>query len=218
MTLTTGGSRTTRKKPDGLGHSRTSYSSQQTVTTIFNPTDHELLEATRLGHPDAFGTFYVRYRRVLLGYLARQVQQPEVAADLMAEAFASALSTVRATDRPLPHAPAAWLFAIARNLLTDSVRRGRVDAEARRRLGMEPTVLGDEDLQRITEIAEATDVLRDLSGTLPDPQWEALRAHILDDEPYPDMAKRLRCSEAVVRKRVSRARAHLRAAIGDTHA
>jgi hypothetical protein len=45
-------------------------------------------------------------------------------------------------------------------------------------------------------------------------EWEILRARVLDEEPYPDIAGRLRCSEAVVRKRVSRAKAHVRTALG----
>jgi DNA-directed RNA polymerase specialized sigma24 family protein len=39
---------------------------------------------------------------------------------------------------------------------------------------------------------------------LPEPQREAIRARMLDELEYPEIARGLRCSEAVVRQRVSR--------------
>jgi RNA polymerase sigma-70 factor, ECF subfamily len=103
-------------------------------------TDRDLLDACRAGDAEAFDAFYARHRQALLAYLARRVRDPEAAADLMAEAFASALLAVVGRADPLPEKPVAWLFTIARNLLVDSVRRGQVEATARRRLGLEPLV------------------------------------------------------------------------------
>src|SRR3954466_15000306 len=100
---------------------------------------------------DSFQAMYMRYREPVLGYFARRVTEPEVAADLMAETFARALVQSR---RRWPDAPAGWLFTIARNLLIDSARRGRVEASARRRLRLEPLVLDDDDLVRVAEIAQ----------------------------------------------------------------
>jgi len=48
---------------------------------------------------------------------------------------------------------------------------------------------------------------------LPEDQLGALRARIVDERDYSEIAKDLRCSEAVVRKRVSRALQTLRAAM-----
>lgn len=181
--------------------------------------DRELLVACRAGNRDAFGQFYVRHRALLLGYLVRRVGgDPEIAADLMAEAFASALLTTLDTDQTLPDAPAAWLFRVARNLMIDSTRRGRVEAIARRKLGLEPLALDDHDVERILDIAASHDVLADWSRSMPAAEWDALRAYVLEDETYPQIAARLRCSQALVRKRVSRAKNLLRTAIGDAHA
>ena len=80
---------------------------------------------------DSFDALYLRYREPVLGYFARRVGEPEVAADLMAETFARALQ--RYESAPLEE-PLAWLFTIARNLLIDSARRGQVEASARRKL------------------------------------------------------------------------------------
>jgi RNA polymerase sigma factor (sigma-70 family) len=161
---------------------------------------------------DSFDAMYLRYREPVLGYFARRVGQPEVAADLMAETFARALVHYRTAP---PEEPVAWLFAIARNLLIDSARRGQVEASARRKLHLEPILLDDADIQRIEEVAEATDLAETVRATLSAADYEALRARAVDEESYAELALRLRCSEAVARKRVSRAIANVRTVIGD---
>jgi RNA polymerase sigma factor (sigma-70 family) len=178
------------------------------------PTDLSLLTGCRGGDADAFGQFYARYRELIVGYLMRRVRDPELAADLMGETFAAALVAAMDVTRPLPDVPSAWLFTIARNLLIDSARRGRVEMDARRRLGLEPLVLEDADLVRIAEVAAGHDVVAELAKVVPAAEWDAFCAHVLEDETYPDIAERLKCSEALVRKRVSRAKAHLRTALG----
>src|SRR3954454_16342547 len=161
---------------------------------------------------DSFDAMYLRYREPVLGYFARRVGEPEVAADLMAETFARAL--VRYRTEP-PDEPAAWLFTIARNLLIDSSRRGQVEESARRKLHLEPLVLHDADIQRIEEVAEAADLAESVRATLSPTQYEALRARAVDEESYAELALRLRCSAAVARKRVSRAIANVRTVIED---
>lgn len=175
--------------------------------------DLELLRATRAGDGQAFGAFYGRRRAVVLAFLGRRAGNPEVAADLLAETFAAALEAVLDPGRELPAEPMAWLMTIARNKLTDSVRRGQVEQVARKRLALEPLTVDDEDLRRIEELIGATDVAVELARVLPPEQFEALRARILDEQDYSEIAGALRCSEAVVRKRVSRALQTLRGAM-----
>jgi RNA polymerase sigma factor (sigma-70 family) len=161
---------------------------------------------------DSFDALYVRYREPVLGYFARRVGEPDVAADLMAETFARALVRYRTSP---PEEPLAWLYTIARNLLIDSARRGQVEASARRKLHLEPMVLDDADIQRIEEIAEAADLAETVRATLSETEYEALHARVVGEESYSELALRLRCSEAVARKRVSRAIAHVRTVIED---
>ncbi len=175
--------------------------------------DLELLRATRAGDGEAFGAFYGRRRAVVLAFLGRRAGNPEAAADLLAETFAAALAAVLDAERELPGEPVAWLMTIARNKLTDSVRRGQVEQVARQRLALEPLGVDDEDLRRIEELVDATDVAVELARALPPEQCEALRARILDEQDYSEIAGALRCSEAVVRKRVSRALQTLRGAM-----
>jgi RNA polymerase sigma factor (sigma-70 family) len=175
-------------------------------------TDGELLERTRSGDREAFGVLYERRHELVLAFLLKRTRNPEVAMDLMAETFAAAL--IALADRPpaIAGSAAPWLVTIARNTLIDSYRRGRVESAARRRLAFEPVQISDSDIERVLRAAAETDLLLRLSKELPADQFEALRARILDERGYEEIARELECSEAVVRKRVSRAIATLRQA------
>jgi RNA polymerase sigma-70 factor (ECF subfamily) len=107
---------------------------------------------------------------------------------------------------------APWLLTIARNALIDSYRRGVVESAARRQLALEPMELTDSDIESVLHLAAETDLLVRLADELPADQFEALRARVLEGRGYEEIAQRLVCSPAVVRKRVSRAIATLRQA------
>ena len=109
--------------------------------------DEQLLAATPTT-PAAFAVFYRRHEAAVLGYFMRRSGNAELAADLAAETFAAAL--IGSRRYRVGGAPAsAWLVGIARNVLSASVRRSRVEDRARRKLGMEPIVLDDALLERI---------------------------------------------------------------------
>jgi RNA polymerase sigma-70 factor (ECF subfamily) len=168
--------------------------------------DSELLRRTIAGEPEAFGVFYRRHESVLLVYFRRRTASPELAADLTAETFAAALASIRRfkADR----GPAiGWLFGIAAHKLADSRRRGQVEDRARRKLEMEPLFLSDDDLERVEALADAaaaSEVLARALAGLPDDQREAIERRVIAEQPYEELSSELRCSEAVVRKRVSR--------------
>jgi hypothetical protein len=95
------------------------------------PRDEELLAASTGGDGEAFGVFYARHEDIVLAFFLRRSVNAEIAADLAAETFAQALrSAHRFVAGPAP--AVAWLFGIARNVLADSLRRGRVEEAARR--------------------------------------------------------------------------------------
>jgi RNA polymerase sigma factor (sigma-70 family) len=105
----------------------------------------------------------------------------------------------------------AWLLGIAQNKLRESVRRGRVDQRARERLGMAPLLLDDDDLARVEELAGEGALALSLLERLPEPEREAVRARVLADRGYSELAVELGCSEQVVRQHVSRGLKRLRA-------
>jgi DNA-directed RNA polymerase specialized sigma24 family protein len=100
---------------------------------------------------------------------------------------------------------------IAADLMAETFARALV--QWRKRPPDSP--LDDHDIERIGEIADATDLARLLEDALSVDEYEALRARVVDEEPYAELARRLRCSEAVARKRVSRAIARARTMIGE---
>jgi RNA polymerase sigma-70 factor (ECF subfamily) len=167
--------------------------------------DDELLARAAAGDGDAFATFYRRHLAAVASYLLRRTGDREVTADLTAEVFAAALL---ACPRYRPGGPPAlaWLYGIAANKLRESRRRGRVEAEARRRLAWEPQLLDADDLIAVERMAAAAgepDVLVAVAALPPD-QREAILAHVVEEQGYEQIAARLRCSQSVVRQRVSR--------------
>lgn len=167
--------------------------------------DEELLEAAAR-EPAAFAVLYDRYEELVVRFFLIRVGDAEVAADLAAETFAAALAGARRFRRRKGLA-VGWLVGIARNTLAMSRRRGRVEARARRRLGLPPLVLTDELVERVEALGGPASELVD---RLPPDQRDAIRARVVDERDYDEIAKDLRCSEAVIRKRVSRGLATVR--------
>jgi RNA polymerase sigma factor (sigma-70 family) len=172
--------------------------------------DTELLVAAR-SCSEPFGVFYERHFDSVLAFFRRRVSGPEEAFDLAAETFAAALASVT-RFQPAPEPPQAWLFAIARHKLSEAMRSGRIQDEARRALAMQPIRLDDEAIEIIETTARAP-VIELLESLAPD-QRVAIEAHHLAERDYAQIAAELRCSESVVRKRVSRGLAALRSSLG----
>jgi RNA polymerase sigma factor (sigma-70 family) len=73
-------------------------------------------------------------------------------------------------------------------------------------------VLEDEALERIERLGGDERVVAWLER-LPTDQAQAVRARVIDEEPYSLIAARVRCSESVVRQRVSRGLGRLRSIV-----
>jgi RNA polymerase sigma factor (sigma-70 family) len=172
--------------------------------------DAELLAAVAAGDGAAFSVFYRRHLSAVLAYLMREARDSEAAADLAAEVF-SAVLLEAGRYRPERASALPWVIGIARHKLLMSLRRGRVEARARLRLGLEPVELNDSDLERVESLAAVGRArLEQLLGQLPPSEREAVLGRVVDERSYREMAGELHCSELVVRKRVSRGLSRLR--------
>ena len=130
-------------------------------------------------------------------WLQRETGNRETATDLTAETFAQALVSMR---RFRGGDETAWLYGIARNLLSQYRRRARVEDRARQRLGMPDRDWSDYELD---------DRVVDLT-LLPAHERAALELHVVDELPYDAVAQRLHITPGTARMRVHRALRRLR--------
>jgi RNA polymerase sigma factor (sigma-70 family) len=168
-----------------------------------------LVAAVAGGDAAAFGVLYRRYLPVVLRWCLRETGNREVAADLSAEVFAAALASAH-RYRAARGSVLAWLLGIARNKLLESLRRSRVADSARRSLRLEPVLLTDADLERVEELASLDETLMARVQGLAPALRDALTGRVIEERSYRQIASELRCSESVVRQRVSRALRTLR--------
>ena len=180
------------------GHNAAPEAKNHTMGSIPDPADDALL---LLGDAEQFGRFYALHEDYVLALFLARGARAEVAADLTAETFARALAA-RQTFDPARGEPRGWLTGIARHVLADSVRRGRVQDAARRKLGLERLHIDDEAISRVEELTDGA-ALAALEG-LPEDQRAAVRARVLGEADYDELARTLGCSQSVVRQRVSR--------------
>lgn len=178
--------------------------------------DAALLAAISGRDGAAFAVFYRRHLPAVLALLLRETRDREAAADLAAEVFAAVLLAAgRYAEQGESATP--WVIGIARNKLLMSFRRGRVEARARHRLGFQAIALDEGDLERIEEVAQGGDGrLVALVEDLPEDERFAVRSRVLEERPYREIATELRCSEMVIRKRVSRGLARMRDQLKET--
>jgi RNA polymerase sigma factor (sigma-70 family) len=178
--------------------------------------DAELLRGS-VAEPELFGIFYDRHVSALLSFFYRRTASAQLAGDLTAETFAEAfLSRGRYRDTGAP--ARAWLLGIARHELSRSIRRQRAESRARRRLGMTQTAVEHMDLERIEELADFGPVrtaVQDAVRRLPPALSGAVILRVANDLPYPEVARRLGCSEQAARVRVSRALTRLEEFLGE---
>lgn len=187
------------------------------VMASFGVRDHwsdgQLLAAISAGDGTAFERFYGRHLPGVIAFLLRETRDREATADLAAEVFAAVLlASHRFRDDGGSAGP--WVIGIARNKLRLSRRRQRIEDAARKRLGFEPVALDDAALERVEQLADEGRAVG-LVDSLPENEREAVRLHVLEEVSYEQIAGRLRCSEMVVRKRVSRGLGKLRERFGE---
>lgn len=170
--------------------------------------------------PDAFLALYERDAEAVLVFFTRRTLDVEVALDLTAETFAQAwrgwsrvrIGSVQEVD--------GWLFTIARRQLSRYMRRGKVERRALRRIGVPVPALDDEDIAQV-ERAAGLATLRSALGAelikLSENQRRALELRIVEELPYPEVARRLGTTEPTARARVSRGLRALAAALDPIH-
>lgn len=178
----------------------------------FRPVGSDVVERLRAGDAGAFGEVYAAYHARLFGFLLRLTRDDALARDLAQEAWLRLAANAR---RLAPQSePGAWLFTVARNLYLSRRRWALLDRKRLRELtGLGATranarspleALCSDELQRALE--------RELAA-LPLSEREAVLLVCVEGFAAYEAAAMLELSPEALRKRLSRARAKLRAAL-----
>ena len=152
---------------------------------------------------DAVADLYAVMSERLLVFFARRTYDGEIALDLTAETFARALECRRQFRGDTEGRAAGWVWGIARNVLGEFFKRGRVERRALRRIGLEPPTVSDEEIERIEQLAGVHGLRAAVAtalGELGADQRQALRLRVVEELEYPLLG----VSEATARARVSR--------------
>jgi RNA polymerase sigma-70 factor (ECF subfamily) len=166
-------------------------------------TDAELLRELRRD-PQLVGIVYARYARRLVSHLQQSGATEQVALDAAQETFARLIVHRRRVRTADDGSLWPWLVVTSRHLLRDWLRRGAVDARARRRLGISA---GEDEASEVVDRVEAGRLrgrLRLALGCLPEEQRLAVAYRVVDELDYAEIAAAAGASEQTVRQRVSR--------------
>ena len=185
--------------------------------------DEALLSAFRDGDASALGKLYERHRRALFSYLMRQLGDAALAEDLLQDLFVRIVKG--ASEFQQRSKFTTWAYTIARNLVIDSGRRGKL-----RRTTSLSTPLGDDKdgptlLDTLTEAAMSTQrdvesreiarVLETALAKLPGDQREVFELRELAGLPFAEIAEVVGSSENTVKSRMRYALERLRAALDE---
>lgn len=151
----------------------------------------------------AFGELYRRHVAHVHGWFAQRIVW--AASDLTAETFAQAW-LCRGSFRDRRDGSALpWLQGIARNVLSQSARRNRVETEARERLGLPLDLASEDGYLEVEDRLAPRETLAAALERLPEHERRALELRVVDELPYDEVARTLAIRPAAARLRVSRA-------------
>ncbi len=180
------------------------------MTDPISTTENDLLEKIKAGDEAAFIQLY-RDRQMAIHRFALQMSGSQsIAEDVTQEVFLALIREVREYD-PARGTLSAYLYGMARNMVLDHMKRGRMDVSLEefetqdgRSSSAKQVVMGDPlgDLTR----GEAVESLRRAVQALPEHYREVVVLCDLHEMNYEHAAKALGCAVGTVRSRLHRAR------------
>lgn len=177
-------------------------------------------DPARIAHdPEALGAFYRRHVEDVQRFVTRRVGDPHLAADLTAEVFLAAIDAAPGYRRTRG-VPVAWLFGIARNVVSAEFRRAGRERRAQAQVGGRRLLDGD-DIARMQERIDAGARARELYvalAVLPEGERAVFELVALDDLSPAEAAAALGIRPVTARVRLHRARTTLRGRLFDDEA
>ncbi|MFF0001769.1 RNA polymerase sigma factor [Streptomyces avermitilis] len=171
--------------------------------------------AAAVRDPQLFEEFYRRHVDAVMRFVARRVDDPHTAADLTAEIFLAVLDSAH-TYRPRLGSETAWLYGIARNIV--SSERRRVAREAERNLRFSGRrLLEADDIVRLEDKLDAESPGRHALAALarlPEGERAVMELVAVDQLTVTEAAAALGIRQVTARVRLHRARKALREEAG----
>jgi RNA polymerase sigma-70 factor, ECF subfamily len=177
--------------------------------------DVELIHTARRA-PAAFEALFERHAIALRQWLFAQTGDATVSHDLLAETFAQAWRGLRRFRGEDERSGVAWLYGIARHLVAQHHKRGRIETTGRRRLGMATVTRDDGGIDELPERLDAHELsaeVREAFAGLTAGQRAAIGYRVIDELSYEEVAAALRCSPVSARARVFRGLQSMRSTI-----
>ncbi|MGP3957466.1 RNA polymerase sigma factor [Nonomuraea sp. 3N208] len=157
--------------------------------------------------PAAFEAFYRRHVDAVLKFVARRVSDPHLAADLTTDIFLAVLDSAH-TYVPGRGSEIAWLYGVARNVVSAQYRQAAREARATGRVAGR-RLMDDDDLVRMEERIDAERQMRsalEAMAELPEGERAVLELMAIDQLTVAEVAKALGIRQVTVRVRLHRAR------------
>lgn len=172
-------------------------------------TDAAAIRAS-LADGEAFFLVVERHFGEISRFLRRRVAR-DLADDLTEEVFTTAFARRAAYD--LGRASALpWLYGIASNLLRNRLRHELRELETLARVAVDPLLPSDDPLARVLRTSIDPALARALLGLTPE-ERDVLLLFAWGDLSYEEICEALDLALGTVKSRLSRARAHVRAAL-----
>lgn len=166
----------------------------------------QLIRDAQAGNRYAFASLYDAYLDRVYRYIYFRTHHKETAEDLAASVFVKALEKLPSFD-PGKAGFTTWLYAIARNALTDHYRRQKPDVDVE---DVWDTLASGEDIPADTDVRARLAKVQELMKDLPAAQREIVLLRVWDELSYAEIAEVTGKSEAASKMAFSRAVATLR--------
>ena len=166
--------------------------------------DRELVAAAQEGSPDAFDELVRRHRSSIVRFAGRLTRSADQAEDVAQETFIRAFRNL-ASYRPTGSI-VSWLFAIARNVALDELRR----LERHERKISQVQMIPVESPEEHAVLSDQADRLWETIRTLAPRTATTLRLHYRDGLRYGEIAEALHVPLGTVKTDIWRARRALR--------
>jgi RNA polymerase sigma factor (sigma-70 family) len=160
--------------------------------------------------PVAFEAFYRRHVDAVLRFVTRRVSDPQLAADLTADIFLAVLDSAH-TYLPGRGSEIAWLYGVARNVVSAQHRKAAREARATGRVAGR-RLMDDDDLVRMEERIDAERRMRsalEAMAELPEGERAVLELVAIDQLTVSEAAAALGIRKVTARVRLHRARRSL---------